>query len=234
MGTPIAKSKRARALWFAGGDKTMISKCKQKCDKENKMKQAKTLVLAIAILALMVPVGALGAQGQARNGQGNQGNCLFSSATMNTPLSQDAIDWLRYMREEEKLARDVYKNLYAQWGLLVFDKISQSEERHFAAIKTLLDRYGIDDPAAGNGAGVFDNSTLQALYNELMAKGILSIVDALQVGVEIEKTDIDDLKAASNSTQNRDILRVYTNLLQGSYNHLDAFESHLQASGNQP
>jgi hypothetical protein len=67
-----------------------------------------------------------------------------------------------------------------------------------------------------------------------MAKGILSIVDALQVGVEIEKTDIDDLKAASNSTQNRDILRVYTNLLQGSYNHLDAFESHLQASGNQP
>jgi hypothetical protein len=196
------------------------------------MKQAKKLILAITILALLIPAWALGAQGQARNGQENRGNCLFSSTTQNEPLSQEAIDWLRYMREEEKLALDVYSNLNAQWGLLVFDRISKSEERHFAAIKTLLDRHGVTDPAAATGVGVFENQKIQTLYNDFMAKGILSIVDALQVGITIENTDIEDLRQASDSTQNKDILRVYTNLLQGSYNHLDAFESHLQASGN--
>jgi hypothetical protein len=209
----------------------MFSKQKQKCEKENKMNKGKTLILAIAILALLIPAWALGAQGQARNGQENRGNCLFSSTTLNEPLSQEAIDWLRYMREEEKLARDVYSNLYAQWRLLVFDRISKSEERHFAAIKTLLDRYGIADPAVAD-VGVFENQSLQTLYKNLMATGILSIADALQVGITIENTDIEDLRQASDCTQNKDILRVYTNLLQGSYNHLDAFESHLQASGN--
>jgi len=198
------------------------------------MKQGKTIILAMVISVLLIPAWMLGAQGQARNGQENKGNCLYSSTAIKEPLTQEAKDYLLFMREEEKLAWDVYANLYAKWGLLVFDRISQSEERHFAAIKTLLDRYNLTDPSVGKGIGEFTNSTLADLYKELMAKGDLSIIDALQVGVIIENTDIEDLKAASNSTTNTDILRVYTNLLQGSFNHLDSFTSHLQALGVLP
>ena len=48
-------------------------------------------------------------------------------------------------------------------------------------------------------------------------------------GVAIEETDIDDLKAAVSVTDNRDVLAVYGNLLNGSLNHLSAFNSHIEA-----
>jgi hypothetical protein len=136
-------------------------------------------------------------------------------------------EWLLYMREEEKLARDVYQELYQVWGLTIFSNIARSEQKHMDSIKTLLDRYHLTDPAEGNGIGVFTNSDLQALYFELIDKGGKSVLDALQVGVIIEETDIADLTEALNVTVHWDIKRVYANLMAGSYNHLAAFESKL-------
>jgi hypothetical protein len=95
------------------------------------------------------------------------------------------------------------------------------------AIKTLLDKHGIADPAAGKGLGEFTNPDLQALHDELVQDGSVSLVDALEVGVFIEKTDIDDLNAGIDSTRGKDIITVYTNLLAGSNNHLDAFTANL-------
>jgi hypothetical protein len=57
---------------------------------------------------------------------------------------------------------------------------------------------------------------------------MLSLVDALQVGASIEDMDIDDLKAGITVTDNKDILMIYGNLLNGSINHLAAFNSHLE------
>ena len=113
------------------------------------------------------------------------------------------------------------------WGLTIFSNIARSEQKHMDSIKTLLDRYHLTDPAEGNGIGVFTNSDLQALYFELIDKGGKSVLDALQVGVIIEETDIADLTEALNVTVHRDIKRVYANLMAGSYNHLAAFESKL-------
>ena len=135
--------------------------------------------------------------------------------------------WLTYMREEEKLARDVYLSLYDKWQSRVFKNISVSEQTHMDAIKNLLDKYGIADPAEGKAAGVFTNRDLQALYDELIEVGGVSLVDALEVGVEIEETDIADLNASIASTKRKDIITVYSNLLGGSLNHLDAFKSNL-------
>jgi len=143
-------------------------------------------------------------------------------------LSELEIKWLTYMREEEKLARDVYLHLHNIWGSRIFDNISASEQTHMDAIKTLLDRYGLDDPAAGNDPGVFDNSDLQALYTELIGGGSESLTAALKVGVFIEMTDIDDLNEGMDTTDRRDIDKVYSNLLQGSLNHWDAFCSNLE------
>lgn len=146
-------------------------------------------------------------------------------------LTAEEVYWLTYMREEEKLARDVYTTLYEKWGARIFNNIRVSEQKHMDAIKTLLDRYGVDDPVVdGETVGVFTGE-FQALYNELILAGSVSLIDALKVGVFIEKTDIYDLEKAIASTTHRDVKRVYTNLMNGSYNHWDAFCSHLAKLG---
>ncbi len=140
-------------------------------------------------------------------------------------------DWLTYMREEEKLARDVYLFLYDEWGSRIFARIAASEQTHMDALKTLLGKYGIADPAAGKAPGEFSDPKFEILYNELTQRGNVSLVEALKVGVLIEEIDIDDLNAAIASTTRSDIKRVYGNLLQGSLNHLDAFNFNLAKLG---
>ena len=135
---------------------------------------------------------------------------------------------LQYMREEEKLAHDVYVALYTKWNLQIFSNIAASEQKHTDAILTLLNRYGVSDPAAGNAAGVFTNPELQALYTTLVAQGSVSAVEALKVGAAIEEIDILDLKTHIAETTKPDILRVYNNLLSGSQSHLRAFTATLR------
>ena len=48
------------------------------------------------------------------------------------------------MREEEKLARDVYVALGDRWGLRVFENIARAEQRHMDAVVAQLDREGVD------------------------------------------------------------------------------------------
>ena len=147
-----------------------------------------------------------------------------SSATALTP--GETAD-LQYMREEEKLARDVYQALAAKWPTAtVFQRIARSEQRHMDAVKVVLDRFGIADPAAGNGPGEFTDPELQKRYAQLVADGSRSVADALAVGVMIERTDIADLQEALAATDVADLERLYGNLLRGSQNHLQAFTSH--------
>ena len=131
---------------------------------------------------------------------------------------------LLFMREEEKLARDVYLVLFDIWGLRVFENIAASEQRHMDAVLYLLGKYDLDDPALA--PELFQNAELQDLFELLVAKGEESLADAIEVGVIIEKTDIDDIEEFIGQTDQKDIIQVYSNLLDGSYSHLEAFESH--------
>ena len=128
------------------------------------------------------------------------------------------------MREEEKVARDVYLTLYDEWGLRVFSNIASSEQQHMDAILTLINLYGLTDPVGSNDVGVFTNPDLQALYDDLLAQGLESPAAAIEVGILIEQTDIADLQTRLAATDNSNIERVYNNLLRGSQNHLAAFE----------
>jgi hypothetical protein len=145
-----------------------------------------------------------------------------------SPLSADEIAGLLFIREEEKVARDVYLTLYETWDSQVFSNIARSEQSHMNAVKTLLDRYDIADPAAGNDIGQFTNPDLQALYDDLTAQGQISLAEALRVGALIEEVDIADLIEELAAVEHSDIQRVYGQLLQGSENHLRAFVSNLE------
>ena len=147
-------------------------------------------------------------------------------------LSAEEIAGLKFMREEEKLAHDVYIALYALFGNDdIFYRISLSETAHTETIRALLVKYGIPDPAAGNPAGVFTDPALQSLYDTLIAMGSASRIAALKVGALIEETDIRDIKEKIAVTDEADILTAYNNLLCGSQDHLRAFYGQLLASG---
>lgn len=148
-----------------------------------------------------------------------------SAATLSGTEAAD----LQHMREEEKLARDVYTVLDARYGtsVRVFRTIAKSENRHTLAVKRLLTAYSVPDPVTTAVPGVFTDPGMQQLYDALLGQGSTSLTAALQVGVTIEKLDIDDLQACIARTTHADVKRVYTNLQNASYNHLRAFERQL-------
>lgn len=148
------------------------------------------------------------------------------------PLSEAEKNSLIFMREEEKLARDVYTTLYAKWGSRPFYNISSSEQSHMDAVLSLLKKYGIADPAVSNDIGVFQNSRLQTLYKQLVELGNKSSLDAFKVGATIEDLDIFDLKRLSTEVDNKDILFVYGNLERGSRNHMRAFNRNIVNLGS--
>jgi hypothetical protein len=129
---------------------------------------------------------------------------------------------LRYVREEEKAARDTYLTLYGVWGTGIFQTIASSEQNHMDAVKGLLDKYNLEDPALPE-IGAFQNDFLQSLFFDLVAWGSQSEADALLVGCAIEEIDLIDLANRMAQIDNRDILSVFQNLTDGSENHLRAF-----------
>lgn len=153
---------------------------------------------------------------------------LLDALPAGEPTVDEAAGML-WMREEEKLARDVYLALYDVWGLRVFSNIASAEERHMASVATLLERYDMPDPASDNSAGVFTDPLIQSLYDELVIRGSESVVAALEVGAYIEELDIDDLRA--RATDISDIALVYANLEKGSRYHLRAFLRNLENRG---
>ncbi len=152
-------------------------------------------------------------------------------ASAGAPLSDVERNTLIYVREEEKLARDVYLALDARFGLRVFQNISSSESAHTEAIRGLLAKYDIPDPAEGNPAGRFTDGSLQKLHDELIARGQRSAIDALKVGAQIEELDIVDLERRLEDAAHADVRAVLEHLRDGSTNHLRAFERNLRRRG---
>lgn len=155
---------------------------------------------------------------------------LIGSWAQAAVLSTGEIQTLTFMREEEKLARDVYLTLNETWPQPVFANIAQSEQQHMDAMLALLERYQIADPARPV-IGLFNNMELQALYDKLVIRGQQSATEALYVGAAIEEIDILDLEKAIAETDQPDLRRAYENLLAASGNHLRAFVRNIEAQG---
>lgn len=155
----------------------------------------------------------------------------FLLSSVNDPLSDQEVADLVFNREEEKLARDVYQTLYDTWNYNVFSSIASSEQIHMDSILDLLNRYGIEDPVPADTVGVYNNSILTDLYNDLVSQGQPSLVDALEVGGYIEEMDILDLLRFIANSDHPDVIAVYERLMMGSRNHLRAFVGALADEG---
>ena len=135
-------------------------------------------------------------------------------------LTAAEAEGLVFMREEEKLAHDLYTGLYDLYGLPVFANIARSESQHQQVVLDLLEAYGLEDPAAGNSAGEFRDPALQALYDELLARAQASQEEALRVAALVEETDILDLQQRLAQAEQADIVTAYGRLLLASGQHL--------------
>lgn len=183
--------------------------------------------------------GGPGGQGGGSRGHGGHGgwggDCCCSAYVSSLPagsLSEAEAEGLVYVREEEKLARDVYLGLALRWTAVpAFDRIARAEQRHMNAVAQLLERYSLVDPVGDNDIGVFSDVRLQLLYDELFTRGKASLEDALLVGATIEDLDIFDVEQLVDETDNADLATVYQNLLKGSRNHIRTFAMLLQDAG---
>ena len=187
--------------------------------------KVKTLLITGAILTVLAGITIANLTGQ----QQRASRPLPAAIQLTEAEEQHIL----YMREEEKLARDVYLTLYELWGAEIFANISESEQRHMDAIERLITRYGLVDPVVDDTLGSFINPDFELLYNQFVTDGSESLEQALNVGVYIEELDIADLDQALQETSMRAVRRVFQNLLNGSYNHLSAFQRNIEAAGTE-
>ena len=188
----------------------------------------RTISAMVVTLALVAgPVGALAA---GKGGKDGVAGAAVSSVAEQT-LSATEVENLMYMREEEKLARDVYLTMFDAWGLAVFDNIAASEQQHTDSVKDMIEKYRLADPVVDDTVGVFVNQQLATLYAKLVARGTQSSLEALHVGAFIEEVDMVDLARAIEASDNADIRQLYENLMSGSRNHLRAYVGQIEALG---
>ncbi len=209
------------------------------------MKKTYTLILVILLTLTLSACGLL--QGSLEDGDNSknnildvdrEGNSIVDEESLDsllenyqvTALTQDEQAGLKFMVEEEKLARDVYTFLFEEWKVNSFENIAKSEHSHMQAIRSLIMKYNLEDPSV-NDPGVFANQSLKVLHDQLTDQGQLSDIDALKVGATIEEIDIIDLQEYLSLTDKEAIKTVYENLLKGSRNHLRAFVSRLSIKG---
>ena len=179
-----------------------------------------------------------------------------STTTENVSITDDGLlnnselTHLIFMREEEKLARDVYTKLGSMYpDSVIFGNIDDSEQRHTTAVKNMIEKYGYEDPNTNDNIGVYTGEDygwyFTEKYNLLVERASISELEALYVGAFIEELDMMDIKQcpqvivdADNginevnecgrvSTDNSDIANLYDSLLEGSDSHLEGYVNNI-------
>jgi len=192
------------------------------------MKLSKTLI-SLALSATLASGAAWSGWGGGAGG-GNAAPTLTGSSVYQAVDENEAAT-LTFMREEEKMARDMYLNMSDLWDSALFRNIAASEQRHMDAVAALLDKYGLPDPADPNAIGWYADGALQQLFDDLSARAQTAYQVALLVAALIEEVDIEDNRNAILETDNSDLQQLYANLLRGSRNHLRAYVAEIERLG---
>jgi hypothetical protein len=158
---------------------------------------------------------------------------------------------LDFMREEEKLARDVYQTLGTLYpDSAIFGNIDDSEQVHADAVKAMIEKYGNEDPNTNDNIGIFTGEEYGWYFTEkfdlLVERASISELEALYVGAFIEELDMMDINQCPQVivdtdngindvsecgkiyTDQADIQRLYGSLLDGSDSHLEGYVKNIE------
>jgi len=179
-------------------------------------------MMVFAVLSLFIMAGVFVFQGTAQAaGHDDHLEVLLKGMPVGV-LTDEEDNAILYLREEEKLARDLYTAFYDKWGVRTFSQISMSEQNHMDSMKLLVERYGLEDPVLSE-PGKFSDEKLQQIFDDLLARGLTSRGESLKVAAMVEDMDIMDFRVEQKKTEKPDLLAIYENLERGSRNHLRAF-----------
>jgi len=153
---------------------------------------------------------------------------------------------LAFLWNEEKMAKDLYLALNLLYPSNTLNNIANNaESQHQLSMESLLQKYNIDvehyDDASypytqsvldSYAAGSYTLTDIQSLYDSLYATGASSARASLEVGCQVEVTDIDDLtQQIEIAGDAQDLKMVFENLRRGSDNHYWAFDNALKKQG---
>ncbi len=202
----------------------------------------KKTAIATALVSVMAASGAAYAAPGGNNGGGNTG------------LDATEASHLTFMREEEKLARDVYltfANQYPNQG--VFSNIATtSEQTHTDTMRDKLAQYNLPDPNPNANdlpaeLGQFYGEEWGWYFTEkfgvLTNWGMNSELDALYAGAFIEELDMHDIAVCPqvmtdngygetcglSYTDEAGLQNAYSSLIDGSESHLRAYVGQIEA-----
>lgn len=191
---------------------------------------------AFLIVATLIALSSCESGNPVGNEQANLSQSLANIKTAVNNLPTETLDSaekerILFIREEEKLAYDVYQTMYDKYGVKIFQNIPNSELSHMEAMLVIINKYQLIDPMDTNPRGKFEDPDLQLLYTTLVNQGNVSLLAAYQVGAKIEELDILDLNRSIAVTNNQDVKLVYDFLNKGSRNHLRSFYKNLTNAG---
>jgi len=179
------------------------------------------------------------------------GDVSMSADTDDAALDHNERMHLFFMREEEKLARDVYQTLGTMYpDSAIFGNIDDSEQIHMTAVKSMIEKYGYEDPNTNDNVGAYTGEDFgwyfTEKYNQLVERASASELEALYVGAFIEELDMMDINQCPQVivdtdngindvsecgkvyTDKADIQRLYSSLLDGSDSHLEGYVNNIE------
>ena len=200
------------------------------------------------ILAVVVAIAVSGGVGVVSFAGKSQ---LQAATDSSTTLDHNETTHLVFMREEEKLARDVYYKLGELYpNSDCFGNIDDSEQRHTTAVRDMLALYGVPDPSTNDNPGVYTGAEYGWYFTEkyqlLTTMGAASELEALKVGALIEELDMYDINLCPKIiveqdeqidspedcgrlyTDNPNVYDMLGNLVSASENHLRAFVKNIE------
>lgn len=200
----------------------------------------------VGVLSLTIP--AIVATNAVAKGGKNTGK------SVSTSLDATEASHLTFMREEEKLARDVYLTFAEMYpDQPVFHTIAtKSEQTHTDTMRDKLDQYNLTDPNPDTNnlpgsLGVFTGEEWGWYFDEkfeaLTKTGSSSELDALNVGALIEELDMHDIAdcpevmakadyadpCGLHYTDETALINAYSSLIDGSENHLRSYVGQIEA-----
>jgi len=179
------------------------------------------------------------------------GDVSMSADTDDVALDYNEKMHLFFMREEEKLARDVYQTLGTMYpDSVIFGNIDDSEQIHMTTVKAMIEKYGYEDPNTNDNVGAYTGEDFgwyfTEKYNQLVERASISELEALYVGAFIEELDMMDINQCPQViletdngindvsecgkvyTDKPDIQRLYSSLLDGSDSHLEGYVNNIE------
>ncbi len=186
--------------------------------------------------------------------QNANGGFDINNYPVSSNITQDLKDAIAHMGNEERLAYDVYSNLYnyhsqASELFPLYNIATKSESVHIETVRSIVNRYDIQhteltnvtNPVADSStplsdmpSGKYGIDSIQQLYDDLYAKGQKSKQDALEVGCMVEVTDVNDLDnyiQVAEDSNAQDVKAAFEFLRKGSYNHYWSFDKALKNMG---